>query len=78
MVRINMISGANQEAVLSSLLEAAVNALQGSSELIERYVWSVAPDKAAEVQKRNYRTLRALESVDVHNLVRPLPRACRR
>lgn len=46
---------------LHALLQTTVTALRESSELIERYVWSAAPEEAAEAQKKNYRAIRALK-----------------
>lgn len=50
---------------LHALLQTTVTALRESSELIERYVWSAAPEEAAEAQKNNYRAIRALKAA--HN-----------
>lgn len=57
-----MSSVASQETDLSVLLEASINALRQSSELIERHVWSVAPEEAAEAQKKNHQTMRELRA----------------
>ena len=52
----------SQETNLSALLQSTIAALRGSSELIERYVWSAAPEEAAEAQASNHRAIRALEA----------------
>ena len=52
----------NQETNLSALLQTTISALRASSELIERYVWSAAPEEAAEVQANNHQAIRALEA----------------
>lgn len=57
-----MSSVAPQETDLRALLEAAINALRQSSELIERHVWSVAPEEAAGAQKKNNQTMRQLRA----------------
>ena len=50
------------ETDLSALLQTTIAALRESSELIERYVWSAAPEEAAEAQANNHRAIRALEA----------------
>ena len=44
-------------------LRTAITALRESSELIERYIWSSAPEEAAEAQENNYRAICALKAV---------------
>ena len=51
---------------LHALLQTTVIALRESSELIERYVWSAAPEEAAEAQANNHRAIRALKAAH-HN-----------
>jgi hypothetical protein len=53
----------SQETNLSVLLQTTIAALRGSSELIERYVWSAAPEEAAEAQASNHQAIRALEAL---------------
>lgn len=52
----------SQETDLSALLQITLAALRVSSELIERYVWSAAPEEAAEAQASNHQAIRALEA----------------
>jgi hypothetical protein len=52
----------SQETNLSTLLQTTIAALRGSSELIERFVWSAAPEEAAEAQANNHQAIRALEA----------------
>ena len=52
----------SQEINLSALIKTTLAALRGSSELIERYVWSAAPEEAAEAQASNHQAIRALEA----------------
>lgn len=57
-----MSTTASHEADLSVLLQESIAALRQSSGLIERYVWSVAPEEAAEAQANNHRAIRALRT----------------
>lgn len=50
---------------LRALLQTTVIALRESSELIERYVWSAAPEEAAEAQENNHRVICALKAARV-------------
>ena len=52
----------SHETNLSVLLQTTIAALRASSELIERYVWSAAPEEAAEAQANNHQAIRALEA----------------
>ena len=47
---------------LHALLQTTVIALRESSELIERYVWSPAPEETAQAQANNHRAIRALQA----------------
>jgi hypothetical protein len=50
-------------------LRTAITALRESSELIERYIWSVAPEEAAETQENNHRAMRALKAARTNVLM---------
>lgn len=47
---------------LRALLQTTVTALRQSSELIERYVWSAAPEEAAAAHENNHRAICALNA----------------
>jgi hypothetical protein len=50
---------------LRALLRTTIIALRESSELIERYVWSAAPEEATEEQDNNHRVICALKAARI-------------
>lgn len=51
---------------LPKQLRTAIIALRASSELIERYIWTVAPEEAAEAQENNHRAICALKAANAN------------